>query len=65
MTFILNSVLSLCYTRHDEQNKISFAYILKNLILFALYLNMFIFTINDLICIYFKEFLNQLYLFYI
>jgi hypothetical protein len=30
MIFILNSVFSLCYTRRDEQNKISFTYVLKN-----------------------------------
>jgi hypothetical protein len=28
--FILNFFFPLCYTRRDEQNKISIAYILKN-----------------------------------
>jgi hypothetical protein len=29
MISVLNSIFSLCYTRRDEQNKISFAYVFK------------------------------------
>jgi hypothetical protein len=44
MISILNFIFTLCYIIRDEQNKISFAYIFKNNLIYSIFENVYIYN---------------------